>query len=110
MTGGGVFGPVSDPDLVKEHLAAAQTRELSDQEAELADVGQAWGKLEGQFLQHLDLLEREVLSEAEFVKANDAAKTQCTALESRRDELNHWVDEQRERVSSADRLRFHSGG
>ncbi len=32
-----------------------------------------WGKLEGQFLQHLDLLEREVLSEAEFVKANDAA-------------------------------------
>ncbi|MCH8897267.1 MAG: hypothetical protein IIC33_03105 [Chloroflexi bacterium] len=73
MTGGGVFGPVSDPDLVKERLAAAQTRELSDQEAELAGVGQAWGKLEGQFLQHLDLLEREVLSEAEFVKANDAA-------------------------------------
>ena len=73
MNVGGALEPVSDPDLLKEHLAAAQTRELSDQEAELADVGQAWGKLEGQFLQHLDLLEREVLSEAEFVKANDAA-------------------------------------
>ncbi len=81
MTGGGVFGPVSDPDLVKEHLAAAQTRELSIQEAEPAGVGQAWDKLEGQFLQHLDLLNREVLTEAEFEKANDAARRQGTALD-----------------------------
>ena len=34
------------------------------------------------FLQHLDLLKRNVLSEAEFSKANDVARSQSTALEA----------------------------
>ena len=104
------LGQFSDQDLVKERLARAQARELTEQKAELTGVEQGWGRLEGRFLQHLDLLKREVFSEAEFVKADEAARTQVTALVSLQGELEHWVVEQPERVSTADRLRFHSGG
>ncbi len=98
------LGQFSDPELVKEHLAAVQTKELADKEAELAGAEQALSKVERQFLQHLDLLQRGVITEPEFVKANDASRDQAGALEARRDELKQWVGEQRERVSAAERL------
>ena len=60
--------------------------------------------LEGQFLQHLDLLKRGVLNEAEFSKANEVARSQSTALEIRREELSSWLEEQRTRVATAERL------
>ena len=60
--------------------------------------------LEGQFLQHLDLLKRGVLSETEFSKANEVTRSQSTALEARREELNNWLEKQRSRVSNAERL------
>ena len=60
--------------------------------------------LEGQFLQHLDLLKRGVLSETEFSKANEVARSQSTAPEARREELSNWLEEQRSRVSNAERL------
>ncbi len=60
--------------------------------------------LDGQFLHHLDLLKRGVLSEAEFSKANEVARSQSTALEARREELALWIEEQRTRVSTAERL------
>ena len=85
-------------------MAAVQSRELADREAELVGVEQALSKVEGQFLQHLDLLQREVISEPEFIKANEAARSQVGALEARRDELRIWVGKQRERVSAAERL------
>ena len=98
------LGRFSDPTQVKEHLAAIQTRELADKEAELAGAEQALGKLEGRFLQHLDLLQRGVITEVEFVKANESARSQAGALEVQRDELKAWVTAQRERVSAAERL------
>ena len=98
------LGQFSDPELVKEHLAAVQTKELTDKEAELIGVEQALGKVEAQLLQHLDLLQRGVISEPQFIKANESARTQATALEVQRDELRAWVGEQRERVSAAERL------
>ena len=49
-------------------------------------------------------MKRDVLSEAEFRKANEVARTQSTALETRRDELAQWLEEQRTRVSTAERL------
>ncbi len=104
------LGKFSGQDLVKERLARAQTRKLTEQKAELAGVEQAWGRLEGRFLQHLDLLKREVFSEAQFARADQAATPQVTALVSLQDELEHRMVEQRERVSTAVRLRFHSGG
>ncbi len=51
-------------------------------------------------IQHLDLLKRGVLSEAEFGKANEVARNQSTALEARREELSDWLEEQRNRVST----------
>ena len=98
------LGQFSDPELVKEHLAAVQTKELANKESELAGVEQDLSKVEGQFLQRLDLLQRGVISEPEFVKANEAARSQVSSLEARRNELRSWVREQRERVSAAERL------
>ncbi len=64
------LGEFSDPELVKQHLAIGQAKELEQKEVELAGVSRALGDLEGQFLQHLDLLKRGVLSEVELIKAN----------------------------------------
>ncbi len=64
----------------------------------------ALADLEGQFLQHLDLLKRGVLYEAEFSKANEVARSQSTALEDRREELSSWLEKQQTRVSTAERL------
>ena len=98
------LGEFSDPELVKQHLALGQAKELEQKELELAGVSRALADLEGQFLQHLDLLKRGVLSEAEFSKANEVARSQSTALEARREELARWVEEQRTRFSTAERL------
>ena len=98
------LGEFSDPELVKQHLAIGQAKELEHKEVELAGVSRALADLEGQFLQHLDLLKRNVLSEAEFSKANEVARSQSTALEARREELALWIEEQQTRVSTAERL------
>jgi len=50
------------------------------------------------------LLKRGVLSEAELSKANEVARSQSTALEARREELARWIQEQRTRFSTAERL------
>ena len=39
-----------------------------------------------------------------FDKANEVAKSQSTGLETRREELSRWLEEQRNRVSAAERL------
>ncbi len=49
-------------------------------------------------------MKRGVLSETEFSKANEVASSQSTALEARREELTQWLEEQRSRVSTAERL------
>ena len=55
---------------VRGHLALGQAKEMEQKEAELEGVIRALADLEGQFIKHLDLLKRGVLSEAEFTKAN----------------------------------------
>ena len=98
------LGEFSDPALVKQHLAIVQAKELEQKEAELAGVTRALSDLEGQFLKHLDLLKRGVLSEAEFSKANEVARSQSVGLDARREELNSWLERQRSRVSTAELL------
>ena len=88
------LGQYSDPDLVKGHLSAAETKEMLRRETELKQVEKALNDLEGQFTKHLDYLKRGVLSEEEFVKANEACRTQAEALQNRKDELDHWVEMQ----------------
>lgn len=91
----------SDPELVAQHLETARGKDLEDRERELKGVQKGLTELENQFLQHLDLLKRGVLSEAEFVKVNESARSQVGALEARRDELATWLEEQRGRVAAA---------
>ena len=98
------LGHFSDPDMVKEHLAIGQAKESEQKEAELEGISRALSDLEGQFLQHLDLLKRGVLSEEEFVKANEVARSQSTGLETRMYGLSQWLEEQRNRVSTGERL------
>ena len=43
------LGQYSDPDLVKDHLSAAEMKEMQRRETELKQVGKALSDLEGQF-------------------------------------------------------------
>ena len=43
------LGEFSDPELVKQHLAIGQAKELEQKEAELGGVSRALADLEGQF-------------------------------------------------------------
>ncbi len=98
------LGQYSDPDLVKDHLSAAEMKEMQRRETELKQVERALSDLEGQFTKHLDYLKRGVLSEEEFVKANGAAREKTAALQEKKTELTQWVEEQRDIISAAERL------
>ena len=98
------LGQYSDPDLVKDHLAAAEKKEMELRETELKQVERGLTDLEGQFTQHLDYLKRELLNEEEFVKANEAAREKTEGLQARKSELTQWVEEQRDIISAAERL------
>ena len=94
----------SDPELVREHMATAARKEIDGRQKELRGVERGLAELESRFLKHLDLLRRGVLSEEEFVKANESMRSQKPALEDRRVELESWLAEQRSRVSAAKRM------
>ncbi len=94
----------SDPELVREHMAAAERKEIDGRQKELKVVERGLSDLESQFLKHLGLLKRGVINEEEFVKANESMRTRKTALEERQAELSSWLEVQRSRVSSAEAM------
>jgi len=92
----------SDPERVREHMEAAEERELEQRQADLDEVTAGISGLESQFSRHLDLLKRDVLNEEEFVKANEGIRSQRDAFEGRKQELEGWLEEQRGKVSAAE--------
>ncbi len=98
------LGQFSDPELVKRHMEAASQKELERNEAGLAGVTKGLIELDAQFKKHLDLLTRETITEEEFQKANAGIRSQRSAMEARRDDLNRWVSEQRGKVSAAEEM------
>ena len=98
------LGRFSDPTLVREHMAAAESKEIEAKDAEIAEVRKGIADLESQFLEHLNLLKRKILNEQEFVRANVLLRSQKSALEERQTELDAWLTEQREKSSAADRM------
>jgi len=95
----------SDPKLVREYLSAVDKKELQEREKELARVNKQLAEHESGFLARLDgLLKRGTLNEQEFATANEAARAQKAALESRKDELEELVSRERSRTDLADRL------
>jgi site-specific DNA recombinase len=99
------LGQFSDPEKVREHLVAAERKELVQREAELRDVEKRLADLEAQFLHRLDdLLKRGVLSEEEFGRANQTAREQKRELEARQTELSHWLKQEHDRASLIEQL------
>jgi hypothetical protein len=73
-------------------LAVAEKQDTEKYEVELKGVEKRLAELEVQFLTQLDgLLKRKVLTEREFAKANEAARSQKAELEARKEELTKLV-------------------
>ena len=85
-------------------MAAADQRDTEQWESDLKDVRRGLKEVQSQFLQNIDLLRREVLTEPEFVKANEALRSRKPALEARRQELEEWVAEQQDEVWASERM------
>lgn len=99
------LGQFSDPQLVRDYLAAIDQKELERHEGELRHVEKRLADLEARFLTRLDdLLKREVLSEQEFSRANQAARAEVATLEARKAELKDWIEKARARASLANTL------
>jgi len=98
------LGQFSDPEMVKRHIEAADREEMSTRESELKDVEAGLADLDAQFTQNLGFLRRGVLNEQEFVKANNMARDQMSALQERKASLTLWIDEQKDRAQTRDRM------
>lgn len=99
------LGQYSDPQLVRDYLSAIDQKELERHETELRDVEKRLADYEARFITRLDdLLKREILSEQEFVRANQAARAEKVALETRAAELKGRIDKERVRTSMANTL------
>ncbi len=44
------------------------------------------------------------MNEAEFMKANDMVRDQASALQARKESLAQWVDEQKQRAKTRERV------
>ena len=97
-------GQFADPERVKRHIEAADREEMSIRVSELKDVEAGLAELDAQFTQNLGFLRRGVLNEQEFVKANNMARDQMSGLQERRESLAQWVDEQKDRMQTRDRM------
>ena len=94
----------SDPEIVKQHIESADQAELTARETELKDIELALADLDSQFTQNLGFMRRGVLNEQEFVKANNLAREQVSALQAQKASLAEWVDEQKEREQTTERV------
>ena len=94
----------SDPEIVKQHIESADQAELTARETELKDIELALADLDSQFTQNLGYMRRGVLNEQEFVKANNLAREQVSALQTQKGSLAEWVDEQKEREQTTERV------
>jgi DNA repair exonuclease SbcCD ATPase subunit len=90
------LGEFSDPIRVRLYLAAAEDKDTERYESELQRIEKRLADLDAQFLTQLDgLLKRRVLTEDEFAKANEAARSQKTDLAVRKVELSTLLQKAR---------------
>ena len=94
----------SDPEKVRDYLAAAERIEIEGREAELRDVEKRIADSDPQFLQHLDLLKRGLLNEQEFRRANEAAREKTRADEAKRIKLTTWLNREHSMASRIERV------
>jgi hypothetical protein len=90
------LGEFSDPIRVRQYLALTEKQDTEKYEVELKSVEKRLAELELQFLSQLDsLLKRKVLTEQEFAKANETARSQKADLEARKEELTRQLNQPR---------------
>jgi hypothetical protein len=74
---------------VRQYLALTEKQDTEKYEVELKSAEKRLVELDHQFLSQLDgLLKRRVLTEQEFAKANEKARSEKSELEARKEELN----------------------
>lgn len=88
------FGQYSDPKKERELLDTSEKREIKRRETELRQVERRLAEVEADLAKNLDLLERGVLNEDEFNKANVARREERAKLTKRQVDLTVWVAHQ----------------
>ena len=77
-------------------MAITEKQDTEKYEIELKRIDKRLEELESQFFSQLDgLLKRKVLTEQEFAKANEAARSQQAELEARKKELSKLLSQAR---------------
>jgi site-specific DNA recombinase len=90
------LGEFSNPLKVRQYLAANEIQDTEKYEVEMKGVEKRLTDLELQFLTQLDgLLKRKVLTEQEFSRANEIARTKKVELEARKEELTNLLSKVR---------------
>ena len=99
------LGEFSDPKRVRQYLAMAERQDTEKYEAELKGIEKRLTELEVQFLSQLDgLLKRQILTEEEFVKANEKARAEKADLEARKLEVSRKLQQVRETETLIERV------
>ena len=93
------LGQFTDPDKVKEMVAEADAEATDKAAADLKRAQRRLTELESDFDQHLELLKRGTLNEAEFNRANNSARSEAAKLEERKQELESRLAQEQNRAA-----------
>ena len=91
----------SDPDAVRELLEAQGQETDNRDEAELTRVNARLGELEQGFLNDLDRVDRDILTEPEFLKRQQVSRREQEGLLPRQVELEASIAAQKDMESQA---------
>ena len=95
------LGQYSDPEMVMELLEAQGQETDNRDDAELTRVNTRLGELERGFLNDLDRVDREILTEPEFLKRQQVRRQEQEELQPRKAELEASVAAQKDMESQA---------
>jgi site-specific DNA recombinase len=95
------LGQYDDPDRVRELLQAQGQESDTRGEAELVRVSGRLVELEQGFLNDLDRLDRQIITEAEYTKRAEVRRQEQSTLQARKGELEASVAAQRDREAQA---------
>ena len=98
------LGQYSDPKKARELLDASEGKEIRRRGRELTQVERRLAEVEAGFAKNLELLKRDVLSEEESRKANEARRDERVRLTGRQTELSDWPAQQHQRQEAAGSL------
>ena len=91
----------SDPDMVRELLEAQGQETDNRDEAELTRVNTRLAELERGFLNDLDRVDREIMTEAEYIKRQQVRRQEQEGLQPRKAELEAAVAAQKDMEAQA---------